>query len=207
MLLYISRDEVKRMTTNGSPLSIPTPFLKYPRKRLLFITVKDNTQKSKWTSIGKINDWIRRYSTTYTIVRGTEGGSHFHMLAGIKPNSDLKCQKGIHFYIKNLLKDNIPYTREDEQFRREAEDHKLRILDDRITLTQHQLTLDQQLQLSIICESVLKHFQKKRNKIKNADSKTKKQEDIQSVLNYLYKNLTEPRENDIENYIDYINVG
>uniref|UniRef100_UPI004047D844 hypothetical protein n=1 Tax=Polynucleobacter sp. TaxID=2029855 RepID=UPI004047D844 len=177
------------------------------RKRLLFITVKDNTQKSKWISIGKINDWIRRYSTTYTIVRGTEGGSHFHMLAGVKPNSDLKCQKGIHFHIKNLLTDKIPYTRDDEQYRRDAEDLKLHILDDRITLTQYQLTLEQQHQLSQICKSVLKHFKTKTDKIKTADKKTKKQKDIQSVLDYLTKNLNEPRDGEVELYRDYINIG
>jgi len=73
------------------------------KTRVKFITIKDNSQKTKWCTIGKVNDWIRRYSTNYYIVRGLEGGIHFHLVALLHEKAVLKViAKGIHFHIQSL---------------------------------------------------------------------------------------------------------
>lgn len=185
------------------PLNITT-LCDYPLKRLFFITIKDNTQKTRWTKIGKINDWIKRYSDDYIIVKGTEGGIHFHLLAGLKPHKELKFQKGIHFYVKNLSDNNIGFNRDDLQWIRESDDLRCHIVDNNITHFQFALDIQQQNTLSLICSAIKKHFLKIKNRHKAKQNKTKKQLKIDSVIKYLYKNLNETRPDTIQEYTDYI---
>ena len=35
---------------------------KYPRSRIYFVTIRCPKQVKPWTTIGKSNDWLRRYS-------------------------------------------------------------------------------------------------------------------------------------------------
>ena len=187
-----------------APLIRPHPFVKYPLKRLMFITIKDNTQKSKWTSIGKVNDWIRRYSTTYYIVRGTQGGSHFHLLAGVKPNVTFRFQKGIHFYVKDLASKSV-YSREDAEQARAGRDLAEYIRDEKFTYCAYDLEVEQQNCLKQLCAEIRLYFKRKRDKIKRVEYKDSKHKKIQCVLDYLQKNLDEEREDQIDQYKDYIN--
>lgn len=68
---------------------------KKPKTKLYFITIKDNSQGPRWTRLGKVIDWIRRKTSIYFIVRGMEGGIHFHILAYID-SGNFTFPRGIH---------------------------------------------------------------------------------------------------------------
>lgn len=190
------------------PLSIlsitPSTYTRYPRKRLVFITIKDNSQKTRWVQIGKINDWIRKYSTTYAIVRGTENGTHFHILAGLKDDKPMRFQKGIHFHVKYLTKKTGSFTRDDQQWALEGKDMADSIRAKNIIHTQYNLTDDQQMALQGICDEIRKINDRKVARASRVKSLTRKEKDIQDVIDYLHKNLNEPREGDTRVYHDYI---
>lgn len=188
-----------------STTTVTNSFMKYPLKRLFFITIKDNSKKTKWMKIGKVNDWIRRYSTTYYIVRGTEGGTHFHLLAGIKPNHQPKPQKGIHFHFKSLGT-KTEFDPVIDQMNREGRDQHIAEVEDNFEhLTQAVLTPVQQTQMQAICAAIHAYFKKVKQRSKRHANKTKKENTIISVLSYLDKNLNEPREDECMQYVDYIN--
>lgn len=88
-----------------------TNFHKLPR--LLFITVRG---PDRWQKIGKVNDFIRRKSSNYFIVREKDkrkDGYHFHALVSqekdIKPNW---FRKGIHVHIKPVVSGKTPHIPE-----------------------------------------------------------------------------------------------
>lgn len=179
-------------------------FSKFPLKRLLFITVRDNTQKSKWIRIGKINDWIRRYSDCYYIVRGTEGGIHFHMLAGIRVGAILRFPKGIHFCVR-LLGKKPQWDPDLARMDREARDFSTMIREETFeALSEQCLEPWQQESLQEICNAIHAHFRRQRARTKRAVAKNRKEQEISRVLNYLQKNLDEPREDLVAEYTDYI---
>lgn len=108
------------MATEGSPSTIllGAKLSTYPLSRLFFITIKDN--RDKW-KIGKVNDWIRKCSKCYYIVKGTKDGTHFHAVVGMEPNAKIKPQKGIHLNVSTLENDSTTFIfpsvteREDER--------------------------------------------------------------------------------------------
>lgn len=179
--------------------------------RIIFATIKDNSQSdnSRWMQIGKINDWIRRYSSTYFIVKGTHGGVHFHLIAGLKKNARPMPKKGIHFCIINLA-DKIGrgiLTREEVDCAREGRE--------RYALYQNQLfdklTLSlTEYQSSIISKIVLMIKTYHRNKATRVKAKTRRvkvADNIDRIVSYLIKNLEEPRDGCIRKYVDYIEVN
>lgn len=198
------------MTNVVSPISIlPSDnFIKklkrYPRSRIVFVTVKDNSQNGVWTRIGKINDWIRRYSSVYFIVKGTNGGTHFHLIAGIKPNANLVPKKGIHFRIINLSAGVSRLTMDEVADARESRER----YDIYKNSVFERLTLEESVECTCIISQIVamikKHYQLKRQRSKATTRRLKVSDDIDRIILYLLKNLEEPREDALFRYVDYI---
>lgn len=68
------------------------------KKRFLFITWKDNTQKK--IKMDYPRKWLLKFSDHFIIVRSPVGGVHFHMMAILKANKQVVFQKGIHICVK-----------------------------------------------------------------------------------------------------------
>lgn len=188
----------------GSVDRMLTAFMRYPQKRLCFFTIKDNTHLTKWDKIGKINDWIRRYSNCYVVVRGMEGGTHFHGLAGIEPNRTPRFQKGIHMDIRYV---NDPRTVILPDYKEMAQSADLRnhIIDTKFEeQSGTQLEPAQQECLRMICTAVKAYWNRLKIRRQVAERRTKKEQSILRILGYLEKNLLEPREEELEIYVDYI---
>lgn len=191
------------------PISTPSRFIKYPLKRLFFITVKDNSQKTKWVSIGKVNDWVRKYSTTYNIVRGTNGGNHFHMLVGTRVDAKpFRFPKGIHFHVQNVLAEKpIPYCEDTLSQLCESKRMRELIYDDLISKYHVSLSAWQQDALRQICYSIHHRAGIAAARVNQVRRQTKKERSIQRVLDYLDQNVNEPRPREIGVYRDYIRRG
>lgn len=204
------RSEAEHRSDSDSlrePLSIvhseefETKLRKYPLKRLFFITIRCPTQKSRWIKIGKVNDWIRRYSKTYFIVKGIEGGVHFHLLAGIEKKKVLKPQKGIHFYIKPLASKSeisVDYKQLEEDTRKAR--YMAASKRDELMLS---ASIDCQCVVSQISAMIKSYWLRQRAKASSARRKAQVVDAIDSVINYLYKNLSENGD-DPTIYEDYI---
>lgn len=186
-------------------MSLLTTLSKTPRKRIAFITIKDNRPApSKWHTIGKVNDWIRRYSKCYYIVRGMTNGIHFHLIAALDKDVDtLRYQKGIHIHVKTLSTNQI-FSREDADEIRESRDRREAYVAYSTDHQQSDLTTDQQTVLKCICDAVRRHFRLKTDKVNRNTALSNKQRDINFVMDYLAKNLEEPRDDDVMEYIDWI---
>lgn len=152
--------------------------------------------------IGKVNDWIRRYSTKYVIVKGTTGGVHFHLLAGLKPNINLTTRKGIHFDIKYL--DKVERIAFDAAEHYNSVQHAAVIREERLEDLALDLTAQQIALLQQVTESIRQYWSRKRQNRKAKEARTKKIGSIERVLRYLQKNLDEPRDDDSREYNDYI---
>lgn len=173
---------------------------KFPFSRLAFVTIRDPTQKTKWCEISKIRTWCRRYSNAYIIVRGLKGGVHFHILLGIEPNRNVRCQKGIHFHIK-YLNDHIPSitydTPEEIQDSLKYDYYRNQKYED---LTED-IDINCQCIISQINAMIKKYWQKKANQKKKQKVENKKRQKIISVLTYLQDNLNENPE--LDKYITH----
>lgn len=162
----------------------------YPYKRLAFITIKDNTQKTKWCEISKVRTWMRRYSDHYIIIRGQKGGTHFHILAGIKPNARIKPQKGIHFHIKYLNDEIKEFFLEDAADReaiRKCEYYRQEKFDE-MTSEIHIDCKEIIYQLNAMIKLYWKTKKRKNLLRKKKDQKARK---ILQVIRYLQQNLEE----------------
>lgn len=182
--------------------------VRYPRKRLCFFTIKDNSHQTVWNKLGKCSDWIRRYSNIYYLVRGTNNGIHFHGLAVIKDDcKQLRFPKGIHFDVQYMTKDRCHMTtdelveQQEEQDQRYGRQHR----DD--AYYQQGLTAEQRDCLSLICYSIQQYFSSSKKRSANNSARrrniTKKRKDIGVVFDYLAKNLAEPRSGRAVRYTDY----
>lgn len=181
--------------------------LAFPRKSILFITIRDPKQTPVWCKLGKVNDWIRRYSKNYFIVKGTSGGIHFHLIAGIQPDKQPKPVKGIHFQLSDLTTTNNRYSY-DECIARE--DRKNKDLSDQITQSRkikYFLRYPGIEQCYSVADMIRAKFKKAAAKDKRETAKSKKAEHIERIISYLFKNLEEPRDSeDRDLYEDYILV-
>lgn len=174
---------------------------RFPFSRLAFITIKDNANKWK---IGKVNDWIKRYSSIYYIVKGTHGGDHYHLIAGMDQNINVRPSKGIHFHIKYLNDETKSVDIPDIEDRKDIDAMKrLAHIDNMTSIIKLQIPH----QCVAISNMIMAYFRKvKRDSIrtKTSDMKSRK---IVSVLDYLYQNLNEPRSSELyrrDKYLDYI---
>lgn len=185
--------------------SVLKTFNNYKLRRLVFFTVKDNSHSTRWDSIGKISDWVRRVSHHYMIVKGTQGGTHFHGLVGLSSDKTLSYQKGIHInvqYVNSVPKPDVPV---DFVELKQGIDKQLYIIDT-IFEDQTAALLDpfQQDKLRSICLAIKKYWLKIANKEKRQIKKSKKYYSIINIIKYLATNLKEKREEEIEEYVDYI---
>ena len=175
----------------------------FPLGRILFITVRDPKQSPLWCKLGKVNDWVRRYSNNYFIVKGTHGGIHFHIIAGLIPNRVPKPVKGIHFHIQDLTSKKEKYPRDDavEESRR-YDNHIAECIVKSMII---RLGVPPQCQeLSAMVKSF---FRKKKNRETRTRALTRKEQDIENLINYQAKNLEEPRDTlGREKYLDYLLV-
>lgn len=174
-------------------------YKKYPFSRLAFITIRCPTQKSKWTKISTIRTWIRRYSDNYIIVRGAEGGIHFHLLAGIEIYRKVKPQKGIHFHIKYLTdqqKEFFPDTFDESELKRKASYYKNQKYEE-LTLDLH---VEGQCIISQLNAMIKAYWKTKNRKTLTKKKLTLKEMKYLNVVKYLQKNLNEHK--DPELYTD-----
>lgn len=170
----------------------------YSLSRILFITIRDPKQTERWCKIGKINDWIRRYSSCYFIVMGTNGGTHFHLLAGIEKNRTPMPVKGIHFHMTDLKTKNVLQSFPDPQDVDRAKFIQETNRNERI------IRLEIPYQCVKISSMIKAYFLKKLNREKAEQRKAKKLSDIERIIKYMIYNLNEPRDHEIELFLDYI---
>lgn len=202
------------MTSNASPiieypLVLHKRYYKSPYKKLIFFTIKYNGSDctSRWLKIGKINDWCRRYSSHYFIVRGMTSGVHFHGLLLLDANltiENLRPQKGIHFCYSTLGDKRDPITTDELEWMREGKEFAEYIhegISDKILFDLH---VEQREQLESICASIKRYWINIRNKVKTKERKQRKRKHIDNVHRYLLKNLHEEREDELREFKDWI---
>lgn len=159
------------------------------KSQVTFVTIKDNTQKSKWCTIGKVNDWIRKYSDNYYIVRGMEGGIHFHLVALLHKHAVLKVTaKGVHFHIQTLNKTNamsiVPIY--DEQMHYIDHIHREKLRRERIIINNRIPSV-----LIEISAAIIKYWKSKNSQSDRLQAKLTKCKHIDNIMQYLEKNLLE----------------
>lgn len=171
---------------------------KLPKTPHLFITVKDNGQNSKWVTIGKVSDWIRKYASKYIITRGLSDGIHFHIIAYCDKGTP-KFVKGIHFRISQIGgKKTTNYDPEDMDG----------ILRSKYLFDKKKHTVEERIKVPPEClkiaSMITAHWLKLRNREVRETRQNAYSEHIKRVLNYLQKNLEEnPREQQIQ-YLAWI---
>ncbi len=188
-------------------LIMPYPYYEFfyeavrrkPKSKLFFITIKDNTQSTKWITIGKVNDWVRKYADEYIITRGKVGGIHFHLICYANKNTNFKIPKGIHLKISPIGKKSFDCPTSDEiqdilkakHFQNEQTKNTIKRL--KVPLVS--------LSISAIIRA---HFTKQENRVKRIETRNKQEENIQRVLNYLHKNLLENPPEEILKYLSWV---
>lgn len=182
--------------------------MKFPNSRILFITIRDPKQLT-WAKLGKSNDWIRRYSDNYYIVRGTKGGSHMHILAFINIHNIPVPQKGIHFHIDHIGKsagEFIMPSREESIDRRIEISKSKYFKNQRYEELTRTVDISKQVIIKQVCFAIKQYWLKVKRKQSMITRHSKKEIEILNILKYMAKNLAEPRENgdEPELYVDYI---
>jgi len=170
-----------------------------PKSKLFFITIKDNSQSTKWITIGKVNDWVRRYADEYIITRGKVRGLHFHLVCYANKNTNFKSPKGISFKISQVgKKSNEPPTPDEIQD----------ILKGQHIQKERCKKLEKKLKVPMVCLSISSiiraYFTKQENRVKRIETQNKQEEHIKRVLDYLHKNLLENPEEEILKYLSWV---
>lgn len=188
---YFSQDYVQKLMT-------------YPRSRIAFITIRCPQQVLPWIKLSKATDWMRRYSKTFYAVRGTKGGFHIHILAGIEKQKTLVPKKGIHFdisylYTKDPVRDYHDYD-EERDSRNMAIYHKQQAFNEAtLNLTETQSEI-----IRLQAQAVTKYWKSRSRLSKSIEKKNAKRTKVDRILRYMAQNLAEPREDDnINRYRDY----
>lgn len=205
-----------KWSMSAAPIGMPSEelFIKkiktYPLSRLVFVTINDNSHKTRFDKIGKCSDWIRRYSDCYYVVKGTVGGTHHHLLAGLKKDVNLIPHKGIHFNISYLNNESKKLTMEEIndtiKWNNEDDNLKLRTIYENIQYTHPDREAHDILYKIVvgIREYFDKIYQRNRAKETAVKAKTFKETKILRIINYLRKNLDEPRDGTLAQYVDYM---
>lgn len=203
------------MTSEASPLYIESVgvirrLYSSRLSNLYFITIKDNSQSSRWTKIGKVSDWLRRSCKNFIIVKGTQGGIHFHALCSKLPDKQFRTQKGIHFHIKHLdaVHDGIVGGDESYLERSERIDMARYYRDNTFEYVASDLDSQSQGIVKCIANMIREYWARQRrnesNRVRRRLKKTKVMFVVDACINYLQKNLNEPRGDDVRKYTDYI---
>lgn len=182
-------------------LDIVTSLEKFPFSRINFITIRD--PKQVWR-IGKVNDWIKRYSSCYYIVMSPHGGTHYHLIAGVDKNIIFKPSKGVHFDIQTVGGGTRPLFETltvDESIGKCA--NLLRKKHDRLAFI---IKHDIPHQCVAMSNMIKKYFLKAERSALNIIKLNKKTREISKVIDYMRINLNEDRQESYfpEKYIDYI---
>ncbi len=181
-------------------------FKDFPTSRLYFVTIKDNTHLTRWDKMGKINDWCRRYSKAYLIVKGTHGGTHHHLLIGVTIGfTEFKFPKGIHFHVSCLLhKPDILPDYNDLVLSKRKKEHFTKENFNNLVLFEHDETINIITKINLM---IKKYWRLKKGKEDRKIRMTNHEKQVLRCLLYLQKNLDEPREEEeLEKYIDYLLV-
>ena len=171
-----------------------------PKSKLYFITIKDNSQSTKWITIGKVNDWVRKYADEYIITRGKVGGLHFHLVCYANKNTNFKIPKGIHARISQVAKKKSvePPSPEDIQDVLKAKHLKKK----------KKKKLCKKLKIPEVCQlisaMILSYFERLKNRTKRLEAKNYYEENIVRVLDYLQKNLLENSPTEQLQYLSWI---
>ncbi len=215
---YIKPLPIPKMLTNGindtvifgltpiERISFVKALRKPARKNVMFITIRDPKQNSKWITMGKIQDWIRKYSTHFYIVRGTHKGIHFHLMAIINKKKEVKYQKGIHFHTYTMEKDVQTVTFSDYEEVRESKDKAVyyrSLLYESISID---ITLEKQQHIASICKIISDYWRRKNDRLKRCSILSSKDKTTNRILDYMRKNLEEPRTDELPRrmYIDFL---
>lgn len=166
-----------------------------PKSRIVFITIRD--PKQKYTMNKSIN-WIKKHTDVLCIVRGLEGGEHYHLIAGLKADDNWtpRCSKGIHFNIQYVNKKNIqPFDMDDLEDLRRSQYYA--------EVINNSLIIKYEIPFPCVkISKMIKHYFRLKNaRDKALVARTEKQTQICNIINYLEKNLSE--NSDIEQYITY----
>lgn len=169
-----------------------------PRKGLHFITVKDNAQKTKWTKIGKVNDWLRKVSECYFVVKGTAGGPHFHALMSLKKGKVIRYQKGIHMHVRPIVERNVfAPTREEAKEMKDNKEYAEYI-------REMKTELYSKPECAKIAAMIRKYWTRNISRGKRAARKLKNEDEISRIIRYMEKNLSEPRPHTLRRYHDWL---
>lgn len=159
------------MTNEVSPSIIREQFVKLPR--LMFITINPNKgldDTLRVCKIGKWSDYLRKISSDFIIVRERKNGYHFHALFSLKKDKKINYIKNIHFKL-DAVSGESNYV-EDTTYESMCED----IGSMGGTENDVKEAYDE-----------YKEDRKVITKIINQRSKTKKEENVSRILNYLFK--------------------
>lgn len=203
------------MTSVASPLYIDSVdvvrrLYRSKLNSLYFITIKDNSQSSRWTKIGKISDWLRRSCSNFIVVKGTQGGIHFHALCSKSPDKTFRMQKGIHFHVKHLdtLRSSVVGVDESYLERSERIDMAKYIRNSTFEYVASELDPDSQCIIRSIANMIREYWDRKHrnqsSRIRRQKKKTKTMFVVDNCISYLQKNLDEPRDDTIRKYSDYV---
>lgn len=203
------------MTNEVSPLNayLPSTIKKlYSCKlnTLYFITIKDNSQSTRWTQLGKVRDWLHRSCKSYIIVKGTNGGIHFHALCSKIPDKKFRFQKGIHFHVKSLADIETSISTGNEHYldRQLRIDNAAYIKHDTFDYISNELEQQSKDIIYSITQMIQKYWLRKRTNEASRQRRIKKKTKVMFVVDccvrYLQKNLDEPREHALRKYSDYM---
>lgn len=171
-------------------------------KKILFVTIRCPTQKSSWVRLGKTIDWLKRYSKHFYVVKGTANGEHMHALMIHNTGKTIRYQKGIHFNVVNMTKDSIVVSDYNElkENKEKVEYYKNKRYE-RLTISEH---IKKQEHIAAICSMVTKYWRLIAQRAVRHEKRDVKTENYIRLLNYLDKNLNEPREDEPQRYNDYL---
>lgn len=159
------------MTNEVSPNMIKREMCKHPR--LMFITINPNKGLDDTLRVCKVSKWsdyLRKISSDFIIVRERKNGYHFHALFSLKKGAKIKYIKNIHFRL-DAVSGESNYA-EDTTYQDMCED----IADtggteDDVKEAYAEYKEDKKVITKIITEK----------------SKTKKEENVSRIINYLFK--------------------
>lgn len=166
-----------------------------PKTKIYFITIKDNSQGPKWTRLGKAIDWIRRKTSLYYIVRGMEGGIHFHILAYV-PSGNFTIPRGIHLNIRPLDK-TTKLTMSDIEDIDKAEYYRSK-QKDRMVL-KYRIPIE----CTTCANMIARYWRLKKAKEDRSSKKQRKNDNIGRIIDYMDRNHRENAPDDVAEYTTY----
>lgn len=192
MCKYIMRNEVEHGPKDPligttslesvpfSPSEVYKTLKKYPYKRLRFVTIKDN--KQEFVKLGKVLDYLRRFSEKIWLVSSPVGGIHFHALIVLKEGRKTSFKKGIHTRFDTIGEKNSSW---DPEMLQQKEEYARELAEEETLKTGSEASGE--AVYNAVMAPPSKELQAARRKV----AKDKKQSHIERVVSYLNKNANE----------------